>query len=147
MTRTRNRKTAPRSRTFVFDSEALSKAVRGTRELRALIKAAPDLGIVIATSSLTTLQAWDPRGETRNALWDWTLSRIDVVHTDDELITTARLLLRRAGLHGHKYAIDAILAAVALAAAQRGTEVTVFTSDVDDLANLLDGSPVKIEKV
>lgn len=45
----------------------------------------------------------------------------------------ARRLLADAKLHGHKYAIDAVLAVVAR---QQKGQVTVFTSDVDDLERL-----------
>ncbi|WP_460066651.1 hypothetical protein [Streptomyces sp. YKOK-I1] len=37
-------------------------------------------------------------------------------------------------MHGHKYAIDAVLAVIAR---QQKGQVTVFTSDVDDLEKLL----------
>ncbi|MEE1938424.1 hypothetical protein V1L54_03175 [Streptomyces sp. TRM 70361] len=137
----------PRRRVFVFDSEALSKAVQGDREMAALIKAAPRLDIPIVTSALTTLEAWDPRGAPRQALWSWTLSRIRVVHTDDQVISMARGMLKAAGLHGHKYVIDAVLAAVAGREAAQGTEATLFTSDTDDMDQLLAGRSVRIEKV
>jgi hypothetical protein len=42
-------------------------------------------------------------------------------------------LLAEAALHGHKHAIDAILAATALAAPR---PITLLTSDPDDLAAL-----------
>lgn len=42
-------------------------------------------------------------------------------------------LLKAAGLHGHKYATDAVLAAVAEREAAQGAQTTVFTSDPDDL--------------
>jgi hypothetical protein len=137
----------PRQRVFVFDSEALSKAVQGDREMAALIKTAPRLDIPIVTSALTTLEAWAPREASRQALWNWTLSRIRVVHTDDQVIAMARDMLRTAGLHGHKYAIDAVLAAVAGQEAARGAEATVFTSDADDMNQLLAGHSVRVEKV
>lgn len=137
----------PVRRTFVFDSEALSKAVRGDREVRAIIKAAPRLDISIITSALTTIEAWNPQGGAHGALWDWALSRLGVVHTDDRLISSARSMLKDAALHGHKYAIDVVLAAVAREASDRGEQVTVFTSDVDDLERLLAGQPIKVEKI
>ncbi|MGW4032653.1 hypothetical protein ACWEFL_25700 [Streptomyces sp. NPDC004838] len=137
----------PRQRVFVFDSEALSKAVEGDREMTALVKTAPRLDIPIVTSALTTLEAWDPRVTSRQALWNWTLSRIRIVHTDDQVITMARDMLKAAGLHGHKYAIDAVLAAVAVREAVRGVQATVFTSDTDDMDRLLSGHSVRIEKV
>jgi hypothetical protein len=131
----------------VFDSEALSKAVEGDREMAALIKTAPRLDIPIVTSALTTLEAWNPRDTSRQALWNWTLSRIGVVHTDDQVISVSRDMLRAAGLHGHKYAIDAVLAAVAGREAAQGAEATVFTSDTDDMNQLLAGHTVRVEKV
>ncbi|MGP4111485.1 PIN domain-containing protein [Streptomyces sp. 4N509B] len=136
-----------RQRVFVFDSEALSQAVRGDREMAALIKTAPQLDIPIVTSALTTLEAWNPREGSRQALWSWTLSRIRVVHTDDQTLSMARDMLRNAGLHGHKYAIDAVLAAVARREAEQGAETTLFTSDTDDMTQLLVDRPVRVEKV
>ncbi|MGW0500237.1 hypothetical protein ACWD0Z_33835 [Streptomyces sp. NPDC003007] len=44
-----------------------------------------------------------------------------------------------AKLHGHKYAIDAVLAVIARR--QKG-QVTIFTSDVDDLERLVPESIV-----
>ncbi|MFG2923559.1 hypothetical protein ACGFYA_18875 [Streptomyces sp. NPDC048305] len=137
----------PRQRVFVFDSEALSKAVHGDRDMAALVKTAPRLDIPIVTSALTTLEAWDPRETSRQALWNWTLSRIRVVHTDDQVIALARDMLKAAGLHGHKYTVDAVLAAVAVREAARGVEATVFTSDTDDMDQLLAGRSVRAEKV
>lgn len=136
----------PLQRTYVFDSEALSRTVRGDQELKQIIKIAPELGIRIATSALTTLEAFDPRRGARHPLWDWSLSRIAVVHTSDPIVRTARRLLADAGLHGHKYAIDAVLAAVALAETTHSDQVTLFTSDTDDMEKLLGhGSAVLVE--
>ncbi|MFD8611571.1 hypothetical protein [Streptomyces sp. NPDC059631] len=63
------------------------------------------------------------------------------------MITMARDMLKAAGLHGPKYAVDAILAAVAGREAAQGAEATVFTSDTDDMTQLLAGRPVRVEKV
>lgn len=137
----------PRQRVFVFGCEALSKAVEGDREMAALIKTAPRLDIPIVTSALTTLAAWDPRETSRQASWNWTLPRIRIVHTDDQVIAMARDMLKAAGLHGRKYAIDAILAAMAGREAVQGAQATVFTSDTDDMNRLLAGHSVRVEKV
>ncbi|MFF5519542.1 hypothetical protein [Streptomyces coeruleorubidus] len=115
--------------------------------MAALIKTAPRLDIPIVTSALTTLEVGDPRETSRQALWSWTLSRIRIVHTDDQAITMARDMLKATGLHGHKYAIDAILASVARREAAQGAQTTVFTSDTDDMNQLLAGHPVRVEKV
>ncbi|WP_308401346.1 hypothetical protein [Streptomyces sp. AC512_CC834] len=96
--------------------------------MAALVKTAPRLDIPIVTSALTTLE-------------------IRVVHTDDQVIAMARDMLRATGLHGHKYAIDAVLAAVAGREAAQGAQATVFTSDTDDMDQLLAGRSVRVEKV
>ncbi|MFJ9423027.1 hypothetical protein [Streptomyces sp. NPDC101249] len=115
--------------------------------MAALIRTAPRRDIPIVTSALTTLEAWSPRATSEQALWDWTLCRIRVVHTDDQVIATARDMLKAAGPHGRKYAIDAVLAAVAGREAAQGAEATVFTSDTDDMDRLLSGRSVRVEKV
>ncbi|MDX3241466.1 hypothetical protein [Streptomyces sp. ME18-1-4] len=66
---------------------------------------------------------------------------------DDRMIAMVRDMLKAAALHGHKYAIDAVLAAVAGREAAQGAEATVFTSDTDDMAQLLAGHSVRVEKV
>ncbi|MFJ2296362.1 hypothetical protein ACIOG7_32570 [Streptomyces sp. NPDC087894] len=136
-----------RRRAFVLDSQALSMTVQGDRQMMALVKAAPRLDIAVVTSALTALEAWNPQQGARQGLWDWALSRIDVEHTGDQVISLARGMLKTAGLHGHKYAIDAVLAAVAVRTAERGFEVTVFTSDVDDMGEFLAGHRIRVERV
>jgi hypothetical protein len=44
------------------------------------------------------------------------------------------------------YAGDAVLAAVAGREAAQGAQATVFTSDTDDMNQLLAGHPVRVEK-
>ncbi|MEU6170955.1 hypothetical protein ABZ832_03420 [Streptantibioticus parmotrematis] len=78
-----------------------------------------------------------------HAAWSWALSRIAVEGVTREIAGEAIDLLVTAGLHGHKYAIDAALAAVALR--QRG-DVTIFTSDPEDM-KLLCGNRVVIHRV
>ncbi|UQX02318.1 PIN domain-containing protein [Streptomyces sp. RerS4] len=136
-----------RRRVFVFDCEALSKASRGDETVALFVKAAAHHGIHVVTSALTVLEAWDPRDGRQGKAWEWTLSRIEVVHTDDRILTAARELLTRAGLHGHKYAIDAVLAAVAIRFAQPRTDVAVLTSDTDDLRKLLDGHRIRVDPI
>ncbi|MFJ8213924.1 hypothetical protein [Streptomyces sp. NPDC096033] len=134
-------------RTMVLDSEALSKAARGDREVRGMIRRAPNREMRVVTSSLTTLEAWDPRAGVRQETWKWFLSSVDIVHTDDEIIKTARSLLKEAGLHGHKYAIDAVLASIAVVASRQGHLVNVLTSDLDDMKRLLGHHRIRIEPV
>jgi hypothetical protein len=51
----------------------------------------------------------------------------------EQIANAAIDLLQGAGLHGHKYAIDAALAAVAL---RQPGRVTIFTSDEDHVRQL-----------
>ena len=54
-----------------------------------------------------------------------------------------RKLLAAAGLHGHKYALDAIVAATALTAP---APVTVLTSNPEDLLMLCGGPGIHVIK-
>lgn len=123
-----------RLRVFVLDSEALSLAVRGDRMMIARLRQAADGEAEVVTSPMTLVEAYD--GRTTEQRWDWVLSRITVAEIGKDEARQARRLLADAGLHGHKYAIDAVLAVVAR---QRKGQVTIFTSDVDDLERLVPG--------
>jgi predicted nucleic acid-binding protein len=119
-------------RVFVLDCEALSLAVRGDRTMIGWLDLAARGEADVVTSPMTLVEAYD--GRTTEQRWDWVLSRVKVADLGKEEARRARRLLADTKLHGHKYAIDAMLAVVALS--QRG-QVTVFTSDVDDLEQLL----------
>ncbi|MET9613088.1 PIN domain-containing protein [Kitasatospora indigofera] len=119
-------------RVFVLDCEALSLAVRGDRMMIARLELAARGEADVVTSPMTLVEAYD--GRTTEQRWDWVLSRVSVADLDKDEARQARRLLAATNLHGHKYAIDAMLAVVAMR--QKG-QVTVFTSDVDDLEKLL----------
>ncbi len=85
----------------------------------------------VVTSPMTLVEAYD--GRTTGQRWDWVLSRLQVADIGKDEARQARRLLADAELHGHKYAIDAVLAVIAR---QQKGQVTVFTSDVDDLERL-----------
>ncbi len=67
------------------------------------------------------------------ARMSWLLSRIRVEPVTKESARRSAELLKAAGLHGHKYAIDAMVAEVAL---RLPAPVVVLTSDVDDMVKL-----------
>ena len=119
-------------RTFVLDCEALSLAVRGDRRMIAWLDLGAQGEAEVVTSPMTLVEAYD--GRTTERRWDWVLSRLQVADIGKDEARQARRLLADAELHGHKYAIDAMLAVIARQ--QRG-QVTVFTSDVDDLEKLV----------
>lgn len=83
--------------------------------------------------------------KTNDAALRWTLSRLRVEPVTRTVAHSAAALLRTAGLHGHKYAIDAMLCATAL---QHPGPVTILTSDVADIGLLTADHPrVRAEKV
>lgn len=116
---------------YLLDCEGLSQTVRGVAAMKGRLKTAQLAGIRVMTTSMTLIEAYDLR--TYLPAWHWALSRIHVEPVTEEIAKDAIGLLKEAGLHGHKYAIDAALAAVAL---RQPGPVTVFTSDEDDLRKL-----------
>ena len=127
--------------TLILDSEGLAKAVLRDRELTAWLAVARAEDERVITSAATLVEVIHPRIN-RPAL-DWVLSRVVVEAVTAGIARQAGILLERAGRHGHKYAIDAMLAATAMAAAG---PTTILTSDPEDLAALC-GHAVTIIKV
>jgi predicted nucleic acid-binding protein len=123
---------------YVLDSEGLSQAVLGHRAMGARLKEADRSGIRVVTTSMTLIEAYHDR--VKPGAWKWALSKIAVEPVTREIADVALGLLGDAGLHGHKYAIDAALAAVALR--ERG-DVTILTSDVGGM-ELLCGNHVVV---
>ncbi|WLW52518.1 DNA-binding protein [Streptomyces sp. YU58] len=125
----------------LLDSEGLSKLYRKDRGVVALVEAARREGIRVGTTVMTVLEADDER--VHPARINWVLSRIDVHDITRALMGEAAALLREHRLRGHKYAIDAVLAALARTSA---APVTLVTSDPEDLT-LLCGPGVEVIKV
>jgi predicted nucleic acid-binding protein len=120
--------------TLVLDSEGLAKAVLRDRSVTAwlALSRADDLRVI--TSAATLVEVVHPR--INRPAFEWTLSRLIVEPVTEPIARQAAALLADAGLHGHKYAIDAMLSATALAAPG---PVTVLTSDPEDLTSLCGG--------
>lgn len=85
--------------------------------------------MVTAASTLTEIL----RGGSRDAAVHYWLKLIKVVPLDRELGRAAGELLGKTGLSGHRCALDALLAAVALA---QPRPVVLLTSDPRDLEKL-----------
>ncbi|MFJ7270753.1 PIN domain-containing protein [Streptomyces sp. NPDC099050] len=117
--------------TLVLDSEGLSKYVARDRETVAWLAAAFARDVRVITSTATLVEVVHPKINMPALMW--ALSRVVVEPVTEEIAHAATTLLREAGLDGHKYAIDAMLAATALAAPG---PVTVLTSDPEDLTAL-----------
>lgn len=130
------------ARSLVLDSEALSLLLRNDRRMAARIEASRQAGVPVLVSALTIVEA--VTGKTDLARLRWMLSRLRVEPVSQEDSLAAVALLRDAGgLHGHKYAIDALVAALALRAP---APAIVLTSDRDDWAKIC-GNRVIIREV
>ncbi|MEU7185250.1 PIN domain-containing protein [Streptomyces sp. NPDC045369] len=126
---------------LVLDSEGLAKSVLRDRTTTGWLALARADDFRVITSAATLVEVVHPRIN-RPAL-EWTLSRLIVEPVTEAIARHAAELLADAGLHGHKYAIDAMLSATALAAPG---PVTVLTSDPEDLTALC-GTRVTVIKV
>ncbi|CAM5679200.1 type II toxin-antitoxin system VapC family toxin [Streptomyces aurantiogriseus] len=127
--------------TLVLDSEGLAKAVLRDRTVTGWLALARADDLRVITSAATLVEVVHPRIN-RPAL-EWTLSRLVVEPVTESIAQHAATLLADTSLHGHKYAIDAMLSATALAAAG---PVTVLTSDPEDLTTLC-GRRVTVIKI
>lgn len=127
--------------TLVLDSEGLAKAVLRDRELTGWLAAARAADERVVTSAVTLVEVIHPK--INRVAFDWVISRLSVEPVSVEIARTAAGLLARVGHHGHKYAIDAMLAATALSMPD---PTTVLTSDPEDLAALC-GGRVAVVKV
>jgi predicted nucleic acid-binding protein len=127
--------------TLVLDSDGLAKAVLRDREVTAWLALARADDLRVVTSAATLVEVVHPRIN-RPAL-EWTLSRLVVEPVTEAIARQASALLSDADLHGHTSAIDAMLAATALAAPG---PTTVLTSDPEDLA-VLGGHRLTVIKI
>ncbi|MFB8406974.1 DNA-binding protein [Streptomyces sp. NPDC055912] len=120
--------------TLVLDSEGLAKAVLRDREVTGWLALARADDLRVVTSAAALVEVMHPR--INRAALEWTLSRLVIEPVTDTVARGAAALLAANGLHGHKHAIDAMVAATALAAPG---PVTVLASDPEDLMVLCAG--------
>ncbi|MEE1927761.1 PIN domain-containing protein [Streptomyces sp. TRM 70351] len=132
----------PAARSLVLDSQALSLLLSNDRQMITRIEAARRVGASVLVSALTVVEA--VHGKTDTARLRWLLSRLQVRDvTQADSLTAVQLLSDVGGLHGHKYAIDALVAATAL---RSPGPVLVLTSDRDGWSKLC-GDRVQIKDV
>jgi predicted nucleic acid-binding protein len=117
--------------TLVLDSEGLSKLLDDHEPAVALVAEARKRGMEVVISALTIIEAVHAR--TDRARLKWLLSGLRIVPICDEDAKAASDMLIGAGLHGHKYAIDAVVAEMAL---RQQRPVVLLTSDIDDMVKL-----------
>ncbi|MFF7135101.1 putative nucleic acid-binding protein [Streptomyces sp. SAI-126] len=116
---------------LLLDSQGLSRFMENDPHVTGLIRMAQAKDTLVAVSNLTLIEAW--HSKVRMDRLRWHVSRLEVLPVTDSITWSAIDLLRNANLHGHKYAIDAVVAATALGYA--GPRIVV-TSDVDDMTRL-----------
>lgn len=124
--------------TLVLDCEGLSQVVRRAPELTGWLLAAEVEDVRVVISSVTLVEARDPK--VKQAQFDYALSRVNVIAPTEAIARHAGKLLAEVGLHGHRHALDAIVAATALASP---TPVTILTSNPEDLQALC-GTSVRV---
>ena len=116
---------------LVLDSQGFSLWIKRDRRVMLLLEQAERDGVDLAASAATIIEVWHDGVD--NARLNWLLSQIRVEAVTKESARRSAGLLKEAGLHGHKYAIDAMVAEVAL---RLPGPVVVLTSDVDDMVKL-----------
>lgn len=122
---------------LLLDSEGLAKAVARDRAVLAMLhEARMHFRARRLVSAVTLVEARDP--SMPQARFDWAVSGMKVIPVSEQIARQAAKLLASAKLHGHKYAVDAIVCATALA--QQGL-VTILTSDVQGIEALTEAHP------
>ncbi|MEU5425992.1 DNA-binding protein [Streptomyces olivoreticuli] len=116
---------------LVLDSQGLSLYIEQDRAVMNMVRSAVDRGADRVVSGATLIEAQHER--IKRARWSYVLSQLRVEPLSVGWSKEAALLLQDVGLHGHKYAIDAMVAVTAM---HQPGPVVMLTSDVDDMAKL-----------
>lgn len=124
---------------LLLDCEGLARLFLDQREIVEYLAVSRRRNTPVAISAATIVEA--DHDKVHPARLDRVLSRLEIEPVTAEVARLASKLLRDAGnLHGHKFAIDAMVAATAR---RLPGQVTVLTSDPEDLT-LLCGPGVRI---
>jgi predicted nucleic acid-binding protein len=116
---------------LVLDSQGFSGWIDRDRRVMRFLEQAERDGAEVAMSAATIIEVFHSGVDI--ARMTWLLSRLRVEPVTKESARRSAGLLKAAGLHGHRYAIDAMVAEVAL---RLPAPVAVLTSDVDDMVKL-----------
>lgn len=124
--------------TVVLDSQGLSAWIAQDRKILAMFQVLHSMGADFVIGANTIVEVSHARVDVPRL--QWVLSRVKVEPVTERAAKRSAELLKAAGLHGHKYAIDATIAEMAL---RQPGPVTMLTSDIDDMARLC-GSRVRL---
>ncbi|MFI5618095.1 DNA-binding protein [Streptomyces sp. NPDC051567] len=127
--------------TVVLDSQGFSAWIEQDRKMlsRFAVYHSLEANFVVCANTIVEVS----HSRLNPAKLDWALSRVQVEPVTAEAARAAARLLKSVGRHGHKYAIDATVAEMAL---RQPGPVVMLTSDAEDMA-MLCGDKVKIIKV
>ncbi|MEV5493036.1 DNA-binding protein [Streptomyces bobili] len=117
--------------TVVLDSQGLSAWIAQDRKILAMFQVFHAMGADFVIGANTIVEVSHARVDMPRLRW--ALSRVKVEPVTEDAAKASAALLKDAGLHGHKYAIDATVVEVAL---RQPGPVAILTSDVDDMARL-----------
>ncbi|GLW21303.1 DNA-binding protein [Microbispora triticiradicis] len=120
--------------TVVLDSQGLSAWIAQDRKILAMFQVLHSMGADFVIGANTIVEVSHARVDVPRL--QWVLSRVKVEPVTESAAKRSAELLKAAGLHGHKYAIDATIAEMAL---RQPGPVTMLTSDIDDMARLCGG--------
>jgi predicted nucleic acid-binding protein len=118
---------------LILDCDGLSKLAAGDARARAYLESARERGARVVVSAIALAEAL--QGSSRDVAVHRVLSRIIVVPVTAEIGRRAGELLGAAGLSGHRYAIDAVVATTALLTER---PAVLLTSDPNDLNRLVE---------
>ncbi|MCZ4099011.1 DNA-binding protein [Streptomyces sp. So13.3] len=121
--------------TVVLDSEGLSAWIAQDRKVLAMLQVFHEMGADLVVGANTIVEVSHSRVNLPRL--NWALSRVKVEPVTEQAAKASAELLKGAGLHGHKYAIDATVAEAAL---RQPSPVAVLTSDIDDMTKFCGGS-------
>ncbi|WP_406200972.1 DNA-binding protein [Kitasatospora sp. NBC_01560] len=127
-----------RIETVVLDSQGLSAWFSHDRGTLAMIRSFHSMAADLVVCANTIVEVVHARVNTPRL--NWALSQVRIEPVTEQAARASAKLLIQAGLHGHKHAIDATVAEVAL---RQPGPVAVLTSDVDDMVKLC-GSRVRV---
>jgi predicted nucleic acid-binding protein len=123
----------PSSGTLMLDSEGVAKAARGDRIAQRSVEQALTRGMSVVVSAITLTEVL--RDRPQDAPIHRLLSKVTQLPVTSEIARKAGGLLGGTGLDGHRCAIDAVVAATALA---QPRPVILLTSDPGDLSKLVE---------
>ncbi|KQV15538.1 MULTISPECIES: DNA-binding protein [unclassified Kitasatospora] len=117
--------------TVVLDSQGLSSWISQERATLAMIRSFHSMAADLVVCANTIVEVTHARVNT--ARLNRVLSQVKVEAVTEQAARASAELLKQVGLHGHKYAIDATVAEMAL---RQPGPVAMLTSDIDDMAKL-----------